>query len=63
MIIATAYFKAIMGLILFSCALFMTIGCSDWGNQNGKDLPPVSKDVKFTPSETLKVPPLGVQKK
>ena len=47
--------------IIVAMAWGYSLGCSSQ-DEYKKELPPVSKDVKFTPSESLKVIPLGVRK-
>ena len=46
---------------IFAMTWLSSFGCS-CQDEFKKELPPVSKDVRFTPSETLKVTPIGVQK-
>ena len=41
---------------------FFVSGCSSQ-DEYKKELPPVSKDVKFTPSETSRITPVGMDGK
>ena len=51
---------SIRSIFLFPVVFwFFVSGCSSQ-DEYKKELPPVSKDVKFTPSETSRITPVGM---
>lgn len=51
---------SVRGIFLYAVVFwFFVSGCSSQ-DEYKKELPPVSKDVKFTPSETSRITPVGM---